>query len=258
MCSNEAEGNGEDVVLEGAISVEAVLRSNSRVVREIRFSRVRDDRRLQKIKGLARDKGVECCAVSSDAIDELVTGSSHGGVVAVVGGRRYVSMEKLVPEDHPAFVVMLDGVEDPFSYGHAVRAIYAAGADGLVVRSRNWNQAAGVVARASAGATEMMATAVVESPAEAASFFEKRGLAVGVAGKKKGAMDLHECDMTGPLFLLLGGERRGVQRSFVNEADMVISVPYGRRFRQSLDTVSAAAVVAFEVLRQRTNSTRVD
>ena len=40
MCSNEAEGDGGDVVLEGAISVEAVLRSNSRAVREIRFSRV--------------------------------------------------------------------------------------------------------------------------------------------------------------------------------------------------------------------------
>jgi tRNA G18 (ribose-2'-O)-methylase SpoU len=34
-------------------------------------------------------------------------------------------------------------------------------------------------------------------------------------------------------------------------ADLVVRIPYGRDFRGSLGTTAAAAVLAFEVLRQR-------
>lgn len=51
---------------------------------------------------------------------------------------------------------MLDGVEDPFNFGAAIRAVYAAGVDGLVVPPRNWPSAAGVVARSSSGTSELI------------------------------------------------------------------------------------------------------
>jgi tRNA G18 (ribose-2'-O)-methylase SpoU len=57
--------------------------------------------------------------------------------------------------------------------------------------------------------------------------------------------------LTAPLFLIIGGEKRGVTRSFADAADMRLKIPYGREFRQSLGTTAAAAVLAFEVMRQR-------
>ena len=51
--------------------------------------------------------------------------------------------------------------------------------------------------------------------------------------------------------LLIGGETRGITRSIVRAADLRVSIPYGRPFAHALGTATAAAALAFEVLRQR-------
>jgi 23S rRNA (guanosine2251-2'-O)-methyltransferase len=145
---------------------------------------------------------------------------------------------------------MLDGVEDPFNFGQAVRAFYAAGAHGLVVRPRSWMSAAGVVGRASAGASERIPTAQAESAEAAAEVFRAAGLRVAIADSQR-AISLYDADLRIPLFLLVGGERRGVTRSFASKADLRLKIPYGRPFEHDLGTTAAAAVLAFEILRQR-------
>jgi 23S rRNA (guanosine2251-2'-O)-methyltransferase len=188
--------------------------------------------------------------VDADALDALASGKTHGGLVAEVGERQTVALDALIEGWERPLVIMLDGVEDPYNFGQAVRAFYAAGADGLVVRPRNWMSAAGVVARASAGASERILTAVSETAEDAADFYRARGLRVACADKDR-AVSLYDADLTAPLFLLIGGEKRGVTRSFADRADLRIRIPYGRRFAQALDTTSAAAVLAFEIMRQR-------
>jgi len=148
---------------------------------------------------------------------------------------------------------MIDGVEDPFNFGASVRALYAAGADGLVLRPRNWLSAAGTVARASAGASELISTALAETAAEAAAFFRAQGLLVACATEERGSVSLYEADLTAPLFLLLGGEKRGITRSFLDQADLKLRIPYGRPMPHSLGTASATAVIAFEIMRQRSH-----
>jgi 23S rRNA (guanosine2251-2'-O)-methyltransferase len=145
---------------------------------------------------------------------------------------------------------MLDGVEDPFNFGYAVRALYAAGVDGLIVRPRNWMSAAGTVARASAGASEWIPMAVAETAEEAAIFFRKQGLAVACTAKEN-AIPIDKVSLEGPLFLLIGGEKRGITRSFLEQADLTLQIPYGRLFEQSLGTTSAAAILGYEIMRQR-------
>ena len=119
-------------------------------------------------------------------------------------------------------------MEDPFNFGASVRALYAAGADGLVLRPRNWLSAAGTVARASAGASELIPTALAETATEAAAFFRAQGLAVACATEERGSVSIYDADLTVPLFLLLGGEKRGVTRSFLDQADLKLRIPYGR------------------------------
>ena len=240
----------ERATLEGLISVSAAMRSGSRPVYTVY---VRDDKRERDVSALLREAktaGAAVERVSADALDARAQGKTHGGIVAEVGARRFVALDALLNETQMPLVVMLDGVEDPYNFGQAVRAFYAAGADGLVVRPRNWMSAAGVVARASAGATEWMPTAVSETAEDAAEFFRARGLTVACADKDR-AVSIYDADLTVPLFLLVGGEKRGVTRSFADRADVRLRIPYGRRFAQALDTTSAAAVLAFEIMRQR-------
>jgi 23S rRNA (guanosine2251-2'-O)-methyltransferase len=239
-----------DLVLEGHLSIEAALEAVARPVHRIWAVRP-GDRRFRRLRALAREAGVTIDEVEPERIDEVASGRSHGGIVAIVGPRRTVSVQQLLAKvgERP-LVVMLDGIEDPFNHGQAVRALYAAGADGLVVR-RDWESAVATVTRASAGATELMPTATASTAHEAAEACRAVGLRVVVADAGPDAIPLEEADLRGGVFVLIGGERRGVTRSFVDEADVRVRIAYGREGAPALGTASAAAVIGFAALRQR-------
>lgn len=243
----------QQAVLEGHIAIQAALEANSRPVYTIYIDRASRDRHgdLARLARTAEAAGVPVERVDAAAIAARASGQTHGGAIALCGPRRFISLAQLLPQDHAPFIVMIDGVEDPFNFGQAIRALYAAGADGLVVRPRNWMSAAGIVGRASAGASERLPTAVAAEAEEAARFFKAHGLIIAATAHMPRAVALYDADLTGPLFLLIGGEKRGVTRSFLDRADLVLQIPYGRRFAGSLGTTAAAAVLAFEIMRQR-------
>ncbi len=132
--------------------------------------------------------------------------------------------------------------------GAAVMFDYAAGIDGLIVPPRNWLSAATVI-RASAGASEFMPSAVAETH-EAIAAARVAGLPIAVATAED-ARPMTELELGGPLLLFVGGEKRGVSRAVEAAADWRVSIPYGREVAYSLGTAGAAAVLAFEILRQR-------
>ena len=232
------------------MSVEAALWARSRPFHALYLRRDRHEAEDARLERMARSAGVPVQRVDSAEIDALAQGKTHGGVLAEVGPRRYAAFDDLLSGQAAPFVAMLDGVEDPYNFGQAVRALYAAGATGLVVRPRNWMSAAAVVARASAGASERIPTAVAETAQDAADAFRQRGLLIAVTDITR-AVDVYDADLTVPLFLLVGGEKRGVTRAFADAADVRLRIPYGRDFRMSLGTAGAASVLAFEVMRQR-------
>ena len=238
------------IVLEGHVSVEAALEGEARHVHRVWATRP-GDRRLGRLRALAREREVQIEEVETETVEELAVGRTHGGVIALVGPRRERGVGQLLAEvgERP-LVVMLDGIEDPFNHGQAVRALYAAGVDGLVVR-RSWETATPTVTRASAGATELMPTARADSAEDAAAAFRMAGMRVAAAVADGEADDLVDADLTGGLFLLIGGERRGVTRSFVEQADQRIRIGYGREGAPALGAATSAAIIGFEALRQR-------
>jgi len=243
----------KETILTGQIAVEAALYAGQRAVRELCVDAELDHRKVEPVRRLARSAGVELQKRSRAELDELAGDEKHGGVVGRFGPRPCVGMDELFEADdgEPAMVVMLDGIEDPYNFAHAVRALWAAGATGLVVRPRNWYDAAALIGRASAGATELIPTAIAETPLDALTVFRANGFRVIAAGASRDAVVMHEADLTGKLFLMLGGELRGLQKPALRQADAVVRVPYARPFDMSLGTVAAAAVIAFEAARQR-------
>lgn len=242
---------GERAILEGLVSVLAALRARSRPIEAIAIRRDKwRDREMLALQRAARAAGVPVEAVGADVLDAHASGRSHGGVLAFAGPRTYVGLAELAEGRDRPFIAMLDGIEDPFNFGYAVRALYAAGADGLVMRPRDWLSAAGVVARASAGASELLPIAVAATALDAAAILRERGLTIACTARE-GAVSLYAARLTVPLFLVIGGERRGITRSFLDRADLLLEIPYGREFAQSLGSAAAATVLAFEIMRQR-------
>ena len=241
----------ENTLLEGFISVSAALQGGRRSVQTIQIRDGRQDGQTRYLERLARAAQVPVERVPAEVLEAQAGGRTHGGVLARVGPYQFAALDTLGQGSPRPFVAMIDGVEDPFNFGASVRALYAAGADGLVLRPRNWLSAAGTVARASAGASELIPTALAETAGDAAAFFRTRGLQIACATDERGSLSLYDADLTVPLFLLIGGEKRGITRSFLDQSDLKLRIPYGRAMPHSLGTASAAAVLAFEIMRQR-------
>lgn len=239
------------IILEGHVSVEAALAGESREVRRVWAVRP-GDRRLRHLRYLARQRGVAIDQVEPQRVAEVAGGTSHGGVVGLVGPRRYLRLDELLASAGVSpLLVMLEGVEDPFNFGQAIRSLHAAGVAGLIVGPRSWETAAAVVARASAGASELMPTASVHEAAEAIDGARTAGLRVLAADDAPASTSLYDVDLTGGMLLVIGGERRGISRTLQESVDGLVRIPVGRSDAAPLGTAAAAAVIAFEAARQR-------
>lgn len=241
----------QHTVLEGLISVRAALRAGNRSFETIFIHKRKRDRESAEIERFAQAAGVVVQRVDTDFIEYYARGKTHGGIVGLAGPRRHYSLNELGASTENPFLAMLDGMEDPFNFGHTVRALYGAGVDGLIVRDRDWTPVAGTIARASAGASELVPTALAESAVSAADAMRARGLRVACAARDERSISLYDADLTGPLFLVIGGEKRGISRELLASADLVLEIPYGREFNLSLGMTAAATALGFEALRQR-------
>ena len=248
----------ETIYLQGLIAAEAALFADAREVTGVYVDAAMDFRKLEPLRRAAKRRNLELVPQTRAELDARAGTDKHGGVLAHVGERKFVTPEDLLAaardeQAGPPFVVMLDGVEDPFNFGQALRSLYAAGCHGVVVRPRNWTHAdsAAVVARASAGASELLPMVLAEDPEAAAEIFNDAGLEIAAAAETPDAVPLDAADLTGPLFLLIGGEKRGIKRSFLERCRLKIAIPYARAFDLSLGTVAATSVLAFEAARQR-------
>ena len=235
-------------------SIRAVLDAAEKKISDRRILRVLYDREraaaktreLAYIRRMSAVLGFSVEAVDAQKIDSLTTGSSHGGIVAICSDRAIPPLsEATLPTN--GFIVMIEGIEDPYNFGYALRSLYAAGADAVILTPRNWMSAAGVVCRSSAGASELLPLYVSEG-ADAARLARLQGYKIVCAGIRN-SISAFDADLTRPILLIVGGEKRGISRTVLDTADTIVRLDYGRPFAGSLSAASAASILAYEVLR---------
>ena len=238
------------LVFEGMVSVRAVIESAKRPIETLFYDEKRvaaHKSELAWLRHRAEERGFEIRLCGSDTISELTEGNSHGGVCALCGERPImrISEDDVVPG---GFYLILEGIEDPYNFGFVVRSAYSAGADGIILPERNWMDSAGTVCRSSAGTSERMPTFILPEDG-LADIFKSKGYRIAAAEISDSAA-MWDADLSRPLLLIIGGEKRGISRSLLDICDLRVSIPYGREFGGSLSAASASAVLCFEVLRQ--------
>ncbi|MBQ8175285.1 MAG: RNA methyltransferase [Clostridia bacterium] len=225
---------------------------NDRPIFRVLFDETRKEkehRELDFLQKKAIEYGYELQLVPPDEIDRLALGTTHGGVLADCGERTLPRLADCVENiEEKGFYAMIQGIEDPYNFGYALRSLYACGASGIILSERNWFNAAGVVARSSAGASERFRV-FVSDPVDVIKLFHKKGYTVVCADEQTDNI-LHETPLKMPLLLIVGGERRGISKSILEQADIVVKIPYGRDFRASLSAASATTILGYEILRQ--------
>ena len=206
-------------------------------------------REVSFLQKMAQKHGFSVHFVSSEQIDALTTGTTHGGIIAECKPKEIPLLANNMSEIQPDGVyVMLDGIEDPYNFGYSVRSIYASGADGIILSPRNWMDVAGIVSKSSAGASELMDMYVAD-PAEAIELFRQKGYKIICSGIRN-SISMYDADLKKPLFLIVGGEKRGISSKIEEAADSVVRIEYGRSFRGSLSAASAATIMVYEIYRQ--------
>ena len=143
---------------------------------------------------------------------------------------------------------IIEGVEDPYSLGYSLRTLYACGCD-VVVLPRHLPAACdSALCKSSAGASELLNIHLGDT-AEIAAQFKKCGYRIACAAIPD-SLPCFEADLSLPLLLVIGGEKRGISSKLLQMKDLNVRIPYGTDFMGSLSTSSAVSILAYEVLRQ--------
>ena len=236
-------------LIENEISFKDGVSENDRKIRQVLYDRERAKEKKNEFRWIQHrgdELGFEVLLCDREKIDSVTIGNTHGGLIAVCGDRNIpeLTADKALEN---GFYVMLEGIEDPYNFGYALRSLYAAGADGVILGERNWMTAAGVVCRASAGASERLSLFISKN--NAAMLMKSRGYKI-VCADLRDSVSLYDADLKYPVCLIIGGEKRGISKGLLCQADIRVRIDYGREFAASLSAASAATVVGYEVFRQ--------
>ncbi len=240
-------------ILFGIHPIQEVLASGQRPIHKLYLLRGRADKPVQTILKLAKAQGIAIYFESREVLDRLASNTRHQGVVGLLGGTSYATIDELFQtsqkRNEPPFFVLLDGVEDPRNLGAIIRTAEAVGAHGLIIPQRRASGITAAVAKAAAGAEEFLPVVQVVNLNQTIQDLKAQGLWIyGLDAKAKQVY--YQADLTGPLALVVGGEGKGIRRLVSEHCDALISIPMVGRV-ESLNVSVAAAIVLYEVLRQR-------
>lgn len=246
----------DSLVFEGMTSIRAIIRGrenriNNREIEKIFY----DKNNISKIfkhvgylKAISKIHNFEVIESDTNNINTLTLGNSHGGIIAITKERTIPSLNFDSDIKSNGFYCMIEGIEDPYNFGYSLRSLYAAGCDGIILPERNWMNAAGVVARSSAGASELFPL-FKASPDLCIDVFHQKGYEVVCADKRTDNV-LGKCELKKPLLLIVGGEKRGISASVLEKTDKLVKIDYAREFSASLSAASATTMFAYEIMRQ--------
>lgn len=210
---------------------------------------------LVKISAIAKDRNVPIQYMDRQSLSRLAEGGAHQGVIAVAAAYGYWELEDLLDraeaQDEPPFLILLDGLEDPHNLGAILRTADAAGAHGVIIPKRRAVGLTDAAVKASAGAVEYVPVARVSNLGQAIDRLKERGLWICACDMDGSPYD--QTDLTGGIGLVVGGEGQGVGRLVREKCDFVLSIPMRGKIN-SLNASNAAAVLMYEIRRQRTGS----
>ena len=196
---------------------------------------IKDDS-IRDLLDAAAARGVPIRRVREEALDAQAHGKTHGGVLALA--------EPLPPSTLPGkldFVLFLDGVDDGRNLGFALRSAEAFGVQAVILRRRAWDFDGGDVSRASSGAYERLPVVIADETPP--------GLTL-IGCLAEAPKTIYDEDLTRPLALAIGGEKRGLSAAVRDRCASKVSIPT-RAGAPSLSLTHAAAVAMGEVARQR-------
>lgn len=236
----------------GYISVKSILESQSREI----YTIILDKERYEKINNsnfhetekrqykILENSKNEIIFLSNEEFEKYGFGKTSGGIAAEVGERKTISLEEALKNEY-AYYTILDGIEDPYNFGYAIRSLYAAGVDLVFLPERNYLNSTETVVRASAGASELIKCCVVEDLTKVCEKLKEKHVSLYSTALTGKAKDMNSIRFKKPLCIIYGGEKRGISTKILELCDAVIKIKYPRNCHYSLPACNAISIISF-------------
>ena len=238
------------IILEGALSVKAAVESGARTIQSIWMDEAKESKDFDYIKRIVKQRSIKLLMKSKADIDAQAVGKTHGGIIAFTSPRKIENVDVLIKKK-PWFVVMIEGVEDPFNLGQMIRTAYASGANAIILSKRDWSQAEATLMKSSAGAFDRIMIIQLDKLEEDLALIKSKGYTIVVTHREETSMDFMDYDYPFPMVLAFGGELRGLSRAVLQARDVSLKINYPTQTKLALNAVSACAILCFEVYRKR-------
>ena len=238
-------------MIEGRNAVQEALRAGKTADRLYIQDGLRDPA-IGQIVSKVKKQGATVSYVKKQQLDQMSETGRHQGVILQCSAYEYASMEDIFKsaeeKGEPPFIFLLDEIEDPHNLGAIIRTANLCGAHGVVIPKHRAVGLTATVVKASAGAINYTPVVKVTNIGKTIDELKERGLWFACADM--GGEVMYNCNLTGPIGLVIGNEGSGVSRLVREKCDYIVSVPMKGNI-DSLNASVAAGVLAYEIVRQR-------
>jgi 23S rRNA (guanosine2251-2'-O)-methyltransferase len=237
----------------GIHAIHSILEKDPNRIQQLYLQKDRADAKIQAITALATRFHIKITLVSRAELDRLTHNEVHQGVVAVCDKVKVYNendLEALLQDlQQPAFLLILDGIQDPHNLGACLRSADAAGVHAVIVPKDKSVSITPTVSKVACGAAETVPFIQVTNLARTMRFLKDLGVWLfGAAGEAE--QTLYQADFKMPVALVLGAEGQGMRRLTKEHCDMLLKIPMHGSV-SSLNVSVATGIFLFEAVRQR-------
>ena len=238
----------------GIHAVESLLENQPDSLVLLTVAAGKSDQRVTSLVEQAENASIPLKKLPRKELDLMCPGGRHQGVVATVTARSQEMSEKslqafLESLDEPAFLLVLDGVQDPHNLGACLRTADAVGVHAVILPKDRAVGITPVVHKVASGAVQTVPIFTVTNLARTLRLLKDLGIWIFGASDAADQL-LYSIDLGGPAAFVMGSEGKGLRRLTRELCDHLVAIPMAGRV-ESLNVSVAAGVLLFEARRQR-------
>ena len=241
----------EDLV-EGRNAVIELLKSN-KTIEQLFIANGKMEGSINKILGLAKDKGVIVKEVDRKKLDLMSETKAHQGVIAQITPFKYSTVDEILnyakQKDEDPFIVILDELEDPHNLGSIVRTAELCGVHGIIIPKRRNVGVTATVYKASVGAIEYVKIAKVSNVNSTIDELKAKNIWV-YGADINGEEYSYDTNFNGACAIVIGNEGKGRSKLTKNKCDKLVKIPMIGKIN-SLNASVAGGIMMYEVLKGR-------
>ncbi len=235
----------------GIHTVQTLIKTSSERIVQIWVSR-KTNQRLDKLLLQAKKADITVQRVNPEELDSKIDGNHQGVCAECTLGELHdekwlrTHLERL---DHPALLLILDGVTDPHNLGACLRTADASGVDAVIIPKDNSAGLTAVARKVASGAADSIPLVAVTNLARCMAQLQQNGIWItGAADETE--QSIYDIDFSGAVALAMGAEGSGLRRLTREHCDQLAAIPMHGEV-SSLNVSVATGVCLYEVVRQR-------